>query len=380
MRRHERGGAARGRHGAHVHRAPGGRGAGAGASGAIAGGGGGGERPASAGLAGGRALRRRARRCCSTRRRRWSWWARRRTFGGREAGGAGHRLGAGGAQAGGARPRSHAVSGAPRRRKGLLAESSRASAGSWPRGRTHGLRTPGHRLATSRPALRSSASRAWAVNVIAEVKRKSPSGGAFPASGPRPGGSGLRGCGARAPSAVLTDEVDFGGSSRTWQVRAAVSLPVLRKDFLVAPLAGGGERGDGSRRGAAHRGCAGGRELREMVAAAKACHWRRWWRPTRWRDAERALAAGARWWASTTGISHAAHGHGHGAEGRCLGCASGRRAPVAESGLKRRRTSRRLAPRAETRCWWASPSCRDAEPGRALRTAAGREDGAVSVR
>ena len=75
------------------------------------------------------------------------------------------------------------------------------------------------------------------VAVIAEVKRRSPSAGAI-APDLEPGrlAADYERGGARAVS-VLTDEMHFGGSlGDLEEVRRAVALPVLRKDFLVAPI------------------------------------------------------------------------------------------------------------------------------------------------
>jgi indole-3-glycerol phosphate synthase len=76
--------------------------------------------------------------------------------------------------------------------------------------------------------------RAPAVSVIAEVKRRSPSKGAL-AEIPDPAvlASAYQAGGAHAIS-VLTEERRFGGSLEDLRtVRAAVSIPVLRKDFVV---------------------------------------------------------------------------------------------------------------------------------------------------
>ena len=73
--------------------------------------------------------------------------------------------------------------------------------------------------------------------VIAELKRRSPSGGSLRA-GLDVGavGAAYAGAGAAAMS-VLTDGPDFGGSPADLQaVRTAVAIPVLRKDFTVDPV------------------------------------------------------------------------------------------------------------------------------------------------
>ena len=74
------------------------------------------------------------------------------------------------------------------------------------------------------------------VNVIAELKRKSPSKGEFPWHGDasRQARDYERG-GAKAVS-VVTDGPFFGGSPELLQeVRRHVSLPVLQKDFVLEP-------------------------------------------------------------------------------------------------------------------------------------------------
>lgn len=73
--------------------------------------------------------------------------------------------------------------------------------------------------------------------VIAEMKRRSPSGGAL-RQGLEPGllSRAYEDAGAAAIS-VLTDAQDFGGSlDDLAAVRAAVPLPLLRKDFTVDPV------------------------------------------------------------------------------------------------------------------------------------------------
>ena len=118
-------------------------------------------------------------------------------------------------------------------------------------------RAPRRRAA--RAATRSPRCARPGVGVIAEVKRRSPSKGAL-ADDPRPGRSSPRhyaAGGARVIS-VLTEQRRFGGSLADLDaVRAAVDVPVLRKDFIVSPLPGA--RGAGARRrpGAADRRRAG---------------------------------------------------------------------------------------------------------------------------
>ncbi|MEW6058873.1 MAG: indole-3-glycerol phosphate synthase TrpC [Actinomycetota bacterium] len=71
--------------------------------------------------------------------------------------------------------------------------------------------------------------------VVAEVKRSSPSAGRIADADPAARSRAYEAAGAAAVS-VLTEERHFDGSlSDLRAVRAATSLPVLRKDFLVHP-------------------------------------------------------------------------------------------------------------------------------------------------
>ena len=93
------------------------------------------------------------------------------------------------------------------------------------------------RLATERPSARSLADalREQGVSVIAEVKRGSPSAGALDAGIDAPARARLyEERGAQAIS-VLTDAEFDGRLADLEAVAPAVSVPVLRKDFLVDP-------------------------------------------------------------------------------------------------------------------------------------------------
>ena len=78
--------------------------------------------------------------------------------------------------------------------------------------------------------------RAAGVGVIAEVKRRSPSRGLLAGiADPAKLAATYADGGARAIS-VLTEQRQFGGSlADLADVRAAVDIPVLRKDFVVSP-------------------------------------------------------------------------------------------------------------------------------------------------
>jgi indole-3-glycerol phosphate synthase len=94
------------------------------------------------------------------------------------------------------------------------------------------------KLAASAPPAKDAlaALRAPGVGVIAEVKRRSPSKGALATiDDPAHLASEYAAGGARMIS-VLTEERRFGGSLADLDaVRAAVQIPVLRKDFVVSP-------------------------------------------------------------------------------------------------------------------------------------------------
>jgi indole-3-glycerol phosphate synthase len=117
--------------------------------------------------------------------------------------------------------------------RGILAEAARRVA--MLRRERRQLERRAAEAATARPF--AAALRGADVGLVAEIKRRSPSSGVISAHANAVGLARLyAGAGARAIS-VLTEERHFGGSLRDLvEVSAAVSLPVLRKDFIVDPL------------------------------------------------------------------------------------------------------------------------------------------------
>lgn len=75
------------------------------------------------------------------------------------------------------------------------------------------------------------------VSVIAEVKRKSPSAGWIHRDLNAAGQASVYEHGGASAVSVLTDEEHFGGSREDLEsARDAVSVPVLRKDFIIDPV------------------------------------------------------------------------------------------------------------------------------------------------
>lgn len=87
---------------------------------------------------------------------------------------------------------------------------------------------------SSTPHALTQALRNDQINVIAEFKRRSPSKGVIRADISPQTMARLYGSGGAAAISVLTEEDFFAGSLDDLRaIRAAVSLPVLRKDFLI---------------------------------------------------------------------------------------------------------------------------------------------------
>lgn len=106
-------------------------------------------------------------------------------------------------------------------------------------GRLHPWRSALRKQAESAPAPRDFAAslRRETVTVIAEVKRRSPSAGWIRRDLNAAGVASMYAHGGAAAISVLTDGEHFGGSREDLeQVRAAVSVPVLRKDFVLEPV------------------------------------------------------------------------------------------------------------------------------------------------
>jgi indole-3-glycerol phosphate synthase len=108
--------------------------------------------------------------------------------------------------------------------------------------------------------------------VIAEIKRRSPSGGVIrPGLDPGELATAYEAAGAAAVS-VLTDGPDFGGSlDDLVTVRAAVEIPVLRKDFVVSPVQVAEARVAGADWVLLIAAVLEGTDLEEALAAARRC-------------------------------------------------------------------------------------------------------------
>ncbi|WP_044900832.1 indole-3-glycerol phosphate synthase TrpC [Myxococcus stipitatus] len=213
------------------------------------------------------------------------------------------------------------------------------------------------------------------VTVIAEVKRKSPSGGAFPHSDVVAVARAYEAAGASAIS-VLTDGPDFGGALEDLvAVRAAVSIPVLRKDFLVAAR----EVEESALWGADAilliADALEDGELREMLATAHQVKVAALVEAHTEAHAERALAAGAR----LVGINNRDLATLKTDVGTALRVMPKLRSRsqvlVAESGLKSLAELRAARDAGADAVLVGESLLRDADPGRALRRLMGEDGG-----
>ncbi|MBJ6759651.1 indole-3-glycerol-phosphate synthase [Myxococcaceae bacterium JPH2] len=226
-------------------------------------------------------------------------------------------------------------------------------------------------------ALRKRRAPEHPVSVIAEVKRKSPSGGAFPHPDVVAVARAYEAAGASAIS-VLTDGPDFGGSLEDLvAVRAAVALPVLRKDFLVAAREVEESALWGADAVLLIADALSDTELREMLTTAREVRVAALVEAHTAEHAERALAAGA----VLVGINNRNLATLKTDTGTALRVMPGLRARagalVAESGL-RSVTDLRAARDAGADAVLVGESLlRDVDPGRALRRLLGLEGGSA---
>lgn len=119
--------------------------------------------------------------------------------------------------------------------RGVLAELVAAARERTPRPEEiEGLRDQARSMEPARD-LRSALTRAG-LSVIAEVKRRSPSGGELPSELSIRERARRYAEGGSAALSVLTEPAHFGGTlDDLTSVRSEVDLPVLRKDFLIEP-------------------------------------------------------------------------------------------------------------------------------------------------
>ncbi|MHB1063154.1 MAG: indole-3-glycerol phosphate synthase TrpC [Georgenia sp.] len=98
------------------------------------------------------------------------------------------------------------------------------------------LKEMAQRVPGAKDAVRALRSEHGGVTIISEVKRSSPSKGALASIADPAGLAAEYEAGGAAVISVLTERRRFGGSLEDLAaVRAAVDVPVLRKDFIVTP-------------------------------------------------------------------------------------------------------------------------------------------------
>ncbi len=130
-------------------------------------------------------------------------------------------------------------------------------------------RLPG--LPAPRGLAASLSGRGGPVRVVAEVKRASPSAGAIDASLDAAGQARRYAAAGAAAVSVLTDGPGFGGSlADLGEARAAVALPLLRKDFVVDPYQLLETRAAGADAALLIAAALPGGELRRLLEGARA--------------------------------------------------------------------------------------------------------------
>ena len=94
--------------------------------------------------------------------------------------------------------------------------------------------------------------------LICELKRRSPSAGEILTGADPVDIARQYERGGAACLSVLTDGPSFGGSLDDLEaIRAAVDIPILRKDFMIDPWQVTEARGAGAGRNPRHHGCGG---------------------------------------------------------------------------------------------------------------------------
>lgn len=203
--------------------------------------------------------------------------------------------------------------------------------------------------------------------IIAEIKRRSPSAGALrPGLDPATLAQTLQAAGARALS-ILTDGAGFGGSLDDLEaVRAATTLPLLRKDFLLDPLELVEARHAGADAALLIAEALPGGALAEAIAAAAELSLTALVEAHSIEEAERCLAAGAR----LLGINNRdlrTLATDLGACERILPLLRGRALLVAESGLRSAADVRRMRAAGADAVLVGESLLRAEDPARALR-------------
>lgn len=122
--------------------------------------------------------------------------------------------------------------------------------------------------ASSRPGPRTLALRPGRLEVIAEIKRRAPSGGTLNAQVDVEAQARAYAAGGACAISVLTEPGEFLGRDEDLAAAARAGLPVMRKDFLVTPKQILESRALGADGVLLIAAILPGRELASMLAAA----------------------------------------------------------------------------------------------------------------